>query len=401
MTPYKINSEIKKSSDNLFYWVLKNQYMGWDVYDGLNNPRISDIKNFYLKMLMLQGNIYSPINLRPFLGIQKGVDLKAMAIFSQAYVLLYTTTREKKFLSAMQNTIQFIKEKSLKKDIGYDCWSSHYFPYIGTDKTTLSPNIPDIIGTSQAIIAMIKSYNITKNLIEMEIASSAIQYLVEKFLIGKSNLPFFKYSGSTDYPKQIVLNASAQAMEAISAFLNLEKNSNLQPLCEKVSRTLLKTQRKDGSWVYSIYCNGLTKRIQLDFHQGYIIDGLLAYLPYSDDPESIQTCIKKASEYYKNILFRHKGYSYYRYPILYPIDIHNQAQGIITFSKLSSLDRRWLDYANKIATWTIQNMQDRSGFFYHQKWPIFKNKIPYMRWGQAWMMLALAELLKNNQREIS
>ena len=38
-------------------------------------------------------------------------------------------------------------------------------------------------------------------------------------------------------------------------------------------------------------------------------------------------------------------------------------------------------------------MQDPQGYFYAHDWGFFKNKIPYMRWSQAWMMLALSELL--------
>jgi len=52
-----------------------------------------------------------------------------------------------------------------------------------------------------------------------------------------------------------------------------------------------------------------------------------------------------------------------------------------------------LALSEKIAKWTIENMQDEIGYFYYQKWPFLTNKIPYMRWGQAWMMYALATLL--------
>ena len=51
-------------------------------------------------------------------------------------------------------------------------------------------------------------------------------------------------------------------------------------------------------------------------------------------------------------------------------------------------------FAEKIAKWTIENMQDEKGYFYYQKWPFLTNKIAYMRWGQAWMMLALSTLFE-------
>lgn len=383
---------IAESLEKLFSWVTYNRYLGWDIYDGLNSPLLGDIKNPYIRILVLQGNKYSPLNMRPFLRIEKGIDLKGMALFAQAYASLYTATGDKRYLTEMQNAVEFIKEKSLKEKCGYDCWASHYYPYTSINGSTLSLELPDIIGTSQAIIALIESYKITKNAAEKDIASNAIGYLVNELFIDDAEIPFFKYTGSNEDPKLITLNASAQALEAISAFQNLESRSDLQLICEKASQTLLHTQRDDGSWVYSIHRNGATKRVQLDFHQGYIIDGLLAYLPYSNDQDSNCNCIARAADYYQNVLFHRDGRSYYRHPLPYPIDIHNQAQGVITFSKLARLDRNYLNAANEIALWTVKNMQDRSGYFYYQKWPVVTNKIPHMRWGQAWMMLALAKL---------
>jgi len=86
---------------------------------------------------------------------------------------------------------------------------------------------------------------------------------------------------------------------------------------------------------------------------------------------------------------------YGRYPLKWPVDIHNQSQGIITFSELKFFNTDYLNFANTIAKWTIENMQDKSGYFYFRKYPYFTNKISYMRWGQAWMFLALTELLVN------
>ena len=395
-----INNPTPKPIVKLFNWVVNSRYLGWDIYDGLNSPFLRDIKSHYPRVLILQANKYCPINLRQFLKIEKGLDLKGMTLFAQAYASLYTTTDNKRYLTEMQSAVEFIKEISLKGIYGYDCWASHYYPYTSINRSTLSLETPDIIGTSQAIIALVESYKITKNTVEKEIASSAVEYLAERLFIDDTEMPFFKYTGSNGGPTHVTLNASAQAIEAISAFQGLEYHSDLQPICEKASRTLLQTQRDDGAWAYSVYRNGSTKRVQLDFHQGYIIDGLLAYLPYSDDQESIRNCIKRASDYYLNVLFRDDGSSYYRHPLPYPIDIHNQAQGIITFSKLGRLDRNYLNVANKIAIWTVKNMQDRSGYFYYQKWPVMTNKIPHMRWGQAWMMLALATLWKNFNGEL-
>ncbi len=37
-------------------------------------------------------------------------------------------------------------------------------------------------------------------------------------------------------------------------------------------------------------------------------------------------------------------------------------------------------------------MWDDKGYFYYRKYRLFINKIPYMRWGQSTMLLALINL---------
>jgi len=40
-------------------------------------------------------------------------------------------------------------------------------------------------------------------------------------------------------------------------------------------------------------------------------------------------------------------------------------------------------------------MQSEDGYFYAHRWAFIVNKIPYMRWGQAWMVYALSQLIKD------
>ena len=72
--------------------------------------------------------------------------------------------------------------------------------------------------------------------------------------------------------------------------------------------------------------------------------------------------------------FLEDGRCHFRYPKLYPIDIHDQAQGIIIFSKLRNFNENYPNFAQKIANWTISNMKDEQGYFYYQKYDWFQIK---------------------------
>ena len=113
--------------------------------------------------------------------------------------------------------------------------------------------------------------------------------------------------------------------------------------------------------------------------------------------------IKDGLKYYYEQQFSRDGWAYWRLPSKYPVDIHNQSQGIITFVKFKDHNKKYEQFARKIAEWTIKNMQNSKGYFYYQKWPILNNKVNYLRWNQAWMLLALTTLIsssKNNHENI-
>ena len=107
----------------------------------------------------------------------------------------------------------------------------------------------------------------------------------------------------------------------------------------------------------------------------------------------VKESIRKGGEYYLRF-FNEDGLSYWRYPNFWPVDIHNQAQGIITTGKLSLIWPEYFETHDKILNITISKMQSQRGFFYRRLYPRFKDKIQYMRWSQAWMLLALSNSLE-------
>ena len=390
---------VMDSLKSLSQWVIQEGPYGWDPYDALNSPWNQRLRNPYLRVALIQANMYSPVNLRPFLKVKKGIDLKGTALLTRAYAKMYRSSQDELYQEQLVKGLEFISSESLRDKFEYDCWASHYYPYVTIDKNQLENNFPDIIGTSQSIIALIEGYNILRDQLLLDKAVSASHFLTDVLYGENGQCPYFKYTVS-ETARRIVPNASAHALEALTSVLQVHDDNSLTDVCEKTAQALVESQRDDGSWVYSIYPDRKTKREQLDFHQGYMIDGLLSFLPFSVNKEDLITCIERGTRYYKNTLFRHDGSSYYRHPLPYPADIHNQAQGIITFSKMTELDHHYLNYAEIIAKWTIENMQDKTGYFYYQRWPGIVNKTPHMRWGQAWMMLALATFFEYSTGEL-
>ena len=75
---------------------------------------------------------------------------------------------------------------------------------------------------------------------------------------------------------------------------------------------------------------------------------------------------------------------------IYPIDIHCPAQFVASLSRLNIFSEN-IQLIEKVLVWTIKNMQNKKrGYFYYQLKKFKSSKIPYIRWGQAWMLYGMS-----------
>jgi len=392
------NEIIENSILSLYRYVKENGWEGFDPYDGLNSKLTSCIsgRNKWIRVFFVQLNKSLPINIRGILRIKKGIHIKGMGLFASAFLKLFRTLGDFNFLEEAVSCLDFLKYKSLIGRYPDHCWGD-YFEYqpASSSLTSNATNIPDIINTVVCASAFLEYYKITGDGESLAIAASSRNFIIDTLYVNKDGKAFFKYTPASE-PNAITYNASthgAMLLARINEYI--EDPQNLQ-IAQKVIDYVVSKQKPNGSWYYS-EADG-NEKMQIDFHQGFILDDLYDFIRYAkpSDDRYIKALLKGA-DFYRNEQFLSDGRTKWRWPRLYPIDIHNQAQGIITFSRLSEIEPEHLDFARKIAFWTIRNMQGKNGEFYYQKWRLFTNKIPYMRWGQAWMMLALGCLLEKYQ----
>jgi hypothetical protein len=78
---------------------------------------------------------------------------------------------------------------------------------------------------------------------------------------------------------------------------------------------------------------------------------------------------------------------------------HHAAQGIVTFLRLGeAIAPGGAAFARRIAERTVELALLADGSFLCRRGPFVVNRIRYLRWTQAWMMRALAELLLAEDR---
>jgi uncharacterized protein YyaL (SSP411 family) len=379
---------------SLYRYVKENGWEGYDPYDGLNSRFTSRISRWskWLRVFFVQINKNLPLNIRSILGIQKGVHIKGMGLFASAFLQLFRKYDDVDFLEEAVSCLDFLKNKSLKGHYPGHCWGDYfeYQPAKGT-LTTNTTSTPDIINTVVCASAFLDHYKITGDKESLSIAESSRNFIVDSLYINDKEKAFFKYT-PTSKTSAITYNASTHGSAFLSRINMYIKDKKSSEIATKVMDYVISKQKPNGTWYYS-ESDG-REVMQIDFHQGFILDDLYGFIKHTQPANNRYIkALLNGAEFYRNEQFLPDGRAKWRWPAVYPTDIHNQAQGIITFSRLSKIKNGYLDFAEKIASWTISNMQSERGEFYYRKGRYFTNRIPYMRWAQSWMMLALSTLL--------
>jgi len=148
-------------------------------------------------------------------------------------------------------------------------------------------------------------------------------------------------------------------------------------------------QHSDGSWNYG---EGSTQRWIDNFHTGYNLCALQSIGRFSGTTE-FESHVKRGFDFYRAHFFLQDGAVRYFHNRKYPVDIHCVAQSIITTLAFKNLYADNLRLAQSVFDWALKHMWDERGFFYYRVLRFSTIRTSYMRWSQAWMLLALSALL--------
>jgi hypothetical protein len=125
-----------------------------------------------------------------------------------------------------------------------------------------------------------------------------------------------------------------------------------------------------------------------NFHTAYVLDSLDDFVKLAGG-EDARPALDRGFRYYEENFFEGDVPKYFQ-DSLYPVDIHCVSQSIITMVRFGRVEK-----ARRVAEWALANMWNEEGYFYYRKNRFWTNRNDYVRWSQAWMMLALALLLKS------
>ena len=375
---------VEKSLANLEQWIVDHNYRGYEPFDGLSSVlRPLTFRNELAERILQQTIRQSPINLRPLFGVKPLDSTKGRGYMAWGYLKMLETRGAAEYREKAIACLEWlIRNKSpFYQDFS---WGNH-FDY-SSRGGQMRKYEPTIVWTSLIGNAFLDAYEILKNERYLEVAQSICDWILalpRDVTDDGTCLSYVKYQKSSIHNS----NMLGAAMLVRTATYTGDRSA--LPLAKEAMRYSCSGQLPDGAWYY-----GKAEKYHWidNFHTGYNLDSLKCYIECSGDRE-FESNLQRGYHFFKSHFIEESGRPKYYHDRAYPIDIQCAAQAIDTLVRFSDLDPESDELALRVARWTINNMQDASGYFYYRILPLKKVKIPMIHWGQATMFKALAHLL--------
>jgi len=371
----------------LVAYCQENNWAGYDPYDALNSrvfERVPFLDSRIPRLILTQALKRSPINIRGLLLVPKNQNPKAIGLFLSAFLKL-----SKIEMFSREGLVEEMIDRLIalrSPDFSYWCWG-YSFPWQG--RTMVVPKgAPNLVCTTFVASSLLDAYEQRRESQCLNMAVSAAEYILDKlYWTDDNSLAGFSYPLPSVRSETHNANFLAAAL-LCRVYKHTRQGKFLGPAL-KAARYSAAKQHEDGSWDYG---EGASQQWIDNFHTGYNLCALRSICRDLETTE-FESCIRRGADFYRAHFFREDGVVRYFHNRTYPVDAHCVAQSIITLLELRDLHPSNVTLAHLVFRWAMDHMWDDRGFFYYRVLRFWNIRTSYMRWSQAWMLLAISNLL--------
>jgi hypothetical protein len=390
------NPDVERATRKLLAYCRRNDWAGHDPYDALNSrlfKALPVLDTRIPRLALTQILKRSPINVRSLALVPKTQNPKAMALFLSALLQLPNTVVDDR-----EELIRYMIDRlAALRSPGISYWAWGYsFPWQG--RSILVPaGAPNLVCTTFVAGALLDSYErhaheqppdprcLDERCLDM--AVGAAEYIRNDLYWTDGAQAGFSYPMPGLRGETHNANLLAAALFC-RVYRHTGEKKFLEPAL-RVARQAVGKQQPDGSWFYGEH----PSQHWIDnFHTGYNLEALQS-IGRSLGTAEFDSSVRRGFEFYRTHFFREDAAPKYFHDRAYPLDIHCVAGSILTLLRLRDLDPGNVQLARSVFDWAMKNMWDERGFFYYRVLRLSTIRTSYMRWSQAWMLLALASLL--------
>lgn len=382
--------EVEHVARRLFAYCKANDWSGYDPYDALNSglfAAVPALNSRIPRLVVTQALKRSPINIRALLQIPKTQNPKGIALFLSALLkapqLEATEAAESGDLAgSLAHTLSDLRSPGAP----YWCWG-YSFPW--QTRTIVVPRgTPNLVCTVFVAEALLDLYEKRGDARHLDMACSAAEYILnDLYWSDGGSVAGFSYPLPSERTQ--IHNANLLGAAFLCRVSALTGDAKFVAPALKAARHSAARQASDGSWAYG---EADTQAWIDNFHTGYNLDAL-RQIDRCLGTREFDARIRLGFDFYKAHFLRADGAARYFHDRTYPIDIHCVAQSILTLLAFRDFGPDNVRLAHRVFQWAATNMWDERGFFHYRVLRFATIRTPYMRWSQAWMLLAVATLL--------
>jgi hypothetical protein len=388
-------ADVETAAQKLLAYCRANEWAGYDPYDALNSKLFTAmpfLNSRVPRLILTEALKGSPINLRRLLQIPKTQNPKGIALFLSA--LLKVPELDTCGTGDLVGTLGERLVALRSPDSSYWCWG-YSFPW-QTDTIFVPRGSPNLVCTTFVAGALLDVYEQRQDERYLSMAVSAAEYILDELLWDDGS-----FAAGFSYPlpslRSQIHNANFLAAALLCRVYKHTGGRKFLSPALRVARYSAAKQHADGSWYYG---EAPSQRWIDNFHTGYNLCALQS-IGRNVKTTEFDNCIRRGFEFYKAHFFREDGAVRYFYNYTHPIDTHCVAQSIITLLAFRDLDPGNVPLARSAFQWAMNHMWDERGFFYYQIryfriLGFLTIRTSYMRWSQAWMLLAMSTLLSES-----
>jgi glycosyltransferase involved in cell wall biosynthesis len=379
-------AKINGSIDKLDQWLQSNRYEGYEPFDGLlSYLRPLTFGNCFAERVLEQSVLRCPVNIRPLIGIGPRKPPQGMGYLACGYLKMWIITGDIEYKNKAVYCLGWLIDNHSAGYSGF-CWGNKFDH---ASRGGRQPkDTPTVVWSSLIGQAFLNAYEILGEQKYLDVAQSICNFILkDNSRVETQTGTCMSYhplsNGST------IHNANMLSAAMLARTAKFTCDTEAVKVAKEAMEYSCSRQLANGAWYYG---EDLKYHWIDNFHTGYNLDSLKCYIDNTND-KTFEENLRRGFKYYKDTFFEEDGKPKYYNNSLYPINIQCAAQAIDTLSYFAENDDSSLNLALKVADWTIENMQDKRGFFCYRKIRWKKVKIPMLHWGQATMFCALANLL--------
>ena len=398
--------ELAQAIDALDGWVKRNGWSGFDPHD-IKGTRLfifllQPIRSIPLKVLrrlalapLLAFDTSAPRLARRLFGVRPTVTAKGMALFARAYLDLYTATGVERHRETALVCLRWLQDNRAP---GYDepCWG---YPFDWQSGVVTPANTPASVVTSAAADAFWSAYSVLGEPKYLEVCEGICRFFLKH--LNRDDMAdgtvCFSYTPIDDFH---VHNANLMVAEILIRVGREVGNSEWAQIGIRAGNYALAEQNADGSLFYWGKVQDYQCPSCIDhYHSGFEIRALHSIGKLTGRPEFRSAALRYYDFYRRNLVTPVGDATMPKMTpaSVYPVNVHSCAEALMLNAQMSRDVPEARPLLASLLRWILANMQNSDGSFAYMLRRRFgrvvRVEFPYLRWGQAWMLLALAQCL--------